>query len=58
MCGTRSRTKIVLIYFLEPESELLHKNKELPKLEIIQWVNNVCPNSKNCIKKNLEFVLE
>jgi hypothetical protein len=51
MCGTGSRTKIVLIYFLEPESELLHKNKELPKLEIIQWVNNVCPNSKNCIRK-------
>ncbi len=50
MCGTGSRNKIVLIYFLEPESELLHKCKELPKLEIIQSVN-VCPNSKNCIKK-------
>jgi hypothetical protein len=50
ICGTGFRTKIVLIYFLEPESELLHKCKEPPKLEIILWVN-VCPNSKNCIRK-------
>jgi hypothetical protein len=41
LCGTRSRTRTVLICFSEPNSEeVLHKSKELPSIrEDYLWAN-------------------